>query len=161
MKLQILLVLISCIIIFFALIKTKKKKSLLEQIHLQWFGDTSGSILKLTLSGITFDVMADSNFNQTGSQTENDRIPTSGNSFPKKTKRIMKVESVVIKADPSTRNFLESLADAIKDFSMSYKTADGSVFRAKGSINYENVESEENRATIQLHPNAKWEPFIA
>ena len=124
-------------------------------------GNTSGSIRKLTIGGITYDVMADSNFNQRGSGFENDRIPTSGNSFKKMTKRIQKVESVIVKADPNTRINLKAQSEQLDDLSMSYTTADNSVFRAKGSIFFENVESEENRATVQLHPNADWELFVA
>ncbi len=160
MIIYILLTLI--IILTLSIYNTKKPKDdIFKHVHLQWHGDASGSVRKLTLSGITFDVLSDSNFNQTGSQTENDRIPTSGNSFQKKTKRIMKVESVIVKCDPNTRNTLEALADSLEDFSMSYTTADESVFRAKGSIEFESVETEENRGTIQLHPNAKWEKFVA
>lgn len=124
-------------------------------------GNTSGSIRKLTLNGITFDVLSDSNFNETGSAYENDRIPTSGESFKKMTKRVQKVESVVVRANPAVRKQLADLADSTSDFPMSYTTADRSVRRANGSINFENRETEENRATIQLHPKAGWEDFEA
>lgn len=124
-------------------------------------GKTSGSILKLTLSGITFDVFADANLSQVGSQTENSMIPTSGKAFQKKMKRIMGVEGVKVVSDPDTRNTLESLADALEPFAMSYTTADGTVFRAKGIIEFEAVESEENAGTVKCFPEGKWEKFVA
>lgn len=124
-------------------------------------GNGSGSIRKITLNGITYDVMADSNFNETGSAHENDRIPTSGASFKKMTKRVQKVESVVVKANPDERQLLKAQSDALTDFPMSYTTADGSVRRANGSIFFENRETEENRATLQLHPSGDWEEFVA
>ncbi|HUX61448.1 MAG TPA: hypothetical protein VMV32_09075 [Ignavibacteriaceae bacterium] len=124
-------------------------------------GDGSGSILKITLDGITFDVMADSNFNETGSGFENDRIATSGKSFKKMTKRVEKVESVILKANANDKQQLKYLSEKLEDFPMSYKTADGSVRRAKGSIYFETRETEENRATIQLHPANGWEEFVA
>ena len=124
-------------------------------------GNATGSIRKLTLDGITFDVMADSNFSETGAGFENDRIPTSGASIKKMTKRVQKVESVVIKANPEEKQRLQVLNDRLTDFPMSYTTADGSVFRTNGSINFETRETEENRATIQLHPSNGWEIFNA
>ena len=122
-------------------------------------GDIAGSIRKLTLDGISFDVMADANFNKTGSSTENDRIPTSGKSFKKMTKRVQKVESVVIKVNTDEDEILEGLADRLEDFPMSYTKADGSVYRATGSIEYESSETMENRGTVQLHPSDGWEKF--
>ena len=124
-------------------------------------GNTTGSIRKITLNAITFDVMADSNFNETGSAFDNDRIPTSGKSVKKMTKRVQKVESVVVKANPDERQLLKALSDSITDFGMSYTTADGSVRRSNGSIFFENRETEENRATLQLHPSGDWEEFVA
>lgn len=121
--------------------------------------DISGSIRKLTLDGITFDVMSDANLSKTGSQFENDRIATSGKSFKKMTKRVTKVESVVIKLNVDEDEILEGLAERLEDFPMSYTTASGSVYRAVGSIEYESFETMENRGTVQLHPSTTWDRF--
>ena len=122
-------------------------------------GNTSGSNRKTTINGFVFDIFADANFNETGSKYENDRIPTSGKSFKKMTKRVEKVESVILKANSEERQILRDLSDAIEDFPFSYMTADGSTRRANGSIFFENRETEENRATVQYHPAEDWEEF--
>lgn len=124
-------------------------------------GRAAGSILKVTLDGITFDVFADANLNQVGSQTENSMIPTSGKAFPKKMKRIMSVEGLKLVADPNSRIQLEELADRLKPFPMSYKTADGTVFRAKGIIEFESAETEEIAGMVKMLPDGKWEKFVA
>lgn len=123
--------------------------------------DTTGSIGKLTLDGITFDVFADSNFSETFTRFENDRIPTSGRNIKKMTRRVPKVESVVVAANGEEKQVLILLGETTVDFPMSYETAGGDVYRATGSIEVENRETEENRATLQLHPAGTWNPFLA
>lgn len=123
--------------------------------------DTGGSIRKLLLDGVPFDVMADSNFSEIITKFENDRIPTSGRNLKKMTRRVPKVESVVVACNGEEREVLKLLGETTVDFSMSYETAGGDTYRAVGSIEVENRESEELRATIQLHPAGKWEPFVA
>lgn len=158
----ILLILFLISALLFMLFKHKNKKvNLFESMHLQWFGDVSGSIRKVVLDGISFDAIMDTNISETGSAYENDRIATSGKSFKKMTKRVEKAESVVLKANADEKELLKGLAERLDDFPMSYTTADGSVFRTKGSIEFEGRETMENRATIQMHPADTWEIFSA
>lgn len=123
--------------------------------------NVSGSIRKLTLDGVTYDVLGDANFSETGSGFESDAVPTSGDNIHKMTKRAKKVEGVVVGCNGTERDALEALADRTTDFPMSYETASGDVYRAQGWIEFENRETEENRASIQLHPRKKWTSFIA
>jgi hypothetical protein len=44
---------------------------------------------------------------------------------------------------------------------MSYTEASGDVYRASGWIEFESHETEENRATIQMHPRNDWSAFLA
>lgn len=121
----------------------------------------TGSIRKVTLNGITFDAMADANFSEIGSQFENEAVPTSGRNLRKMTRRAKNVESVVLACDGSEREIISNLADQVDDFPMSYETASGDVYRATGWIEFENRETEEGRATIQMHPrNNEWQPFL-
>ncbi|MCK5127579.1 MAG: hypothetical protein KAR42_15085 [candidate division Zixibacteria bacterium] len=123
--------------------------------------DTGGSIRKVTLDGTAFDVFADSNFSETITRFENDRIPTSGRNIKKMTRRVPKVESVVLAANGEEKQVLILLGETTVDFPMSYETAGGDVYRTTGSIEVENRETEELRATVQLHPSTHWNPFLA
>jgi len=125
-------------------------------------GDVSGSIRKVTLDGISFDVAADANFKEAGSQYENDVILTSGRNIKKQTKRAKTVEGVTIIANGSEKELLTEMAERKKDIPMSYETAGGDVYRATGWIDFESRETEELKATVKMTPrNNKWEAFVA
>ena len=123
--------------------------------------DTSGSIRKVTLDGITFDVPADANFKETPSQYETDAIPTSGRNIKKMTKRVRVVDGVSIICNGAERELLKDLAEGHKDIPMSYETAGGDVYRATGWIEFESRETEELKATVKMFPrNNRWEAFV-
>ncbi len=123
--------------------------------------DTTGSIKKVTLDGVTFDVFADTNISETGSAFENSSIPTSGRNLRKMVGRPENREGVVLACNGFERGVLKGLADGVADFPMSYETAGGDVYRAAGWIEFENRETEESRATIQMHPRDTWTEFVA
>jgi hypothetical protein len=123
--------------------------------------DLSGTLRRITLDGITFDCMADTNATEVGSAFENSAVPTSGRNMRKMMRRTENREGIVLACNGSERELLRGLADRRTDFPMSYETAAGDVYRAQGWIEFENRETEENRATIQMHPRTEWEPFIA
>lgn len=123
--------------------------------------DVSGSLRKVTLDGVTFDVFGDTNISATPSAFENTSVPTSGRNMRKMMKRSEIRESVTIVANGAEQEALKELAERLTDFPMSYETAGGDVFRATGWIEFESHETEENRATIQMHPRQSWEAFLA
>jgi len=123
--------------------------------------DTTGSIRKLTLDGVTFDVMADTNVNEMGSRYEVEAVPTSGRSLKKMVRRSEDRESVVVACNGAEREILKELAERIEDYSMSYETAAGDVYRTTGFIEFESRETEESRATLKLIPRDRWESFVA
>lgn len=123
--------------------------------------DIAGSLRKVTLDGITFDAFGDANVKEVGSGWENDAVPTSGRNIKKMTKRAEKREGIVLACNGAEREMLQELAERTSDFPMSYETASGDVFRCIGWIEFESRETEENRATVQLHPRDKWDPFLA
>lgn len=123
--------------------------------------DIVGTLRKVTLDGVTFDVMADTNISEVGSSIENEAVPTSGRNMRKMTRRAENRESVVIACNGAERELLRDLSERVGDYPMSYETAAGDVYRAVGWIEFENRETEENRATIQMHPTANWESFLA
>lgn len=124
--------------------------------------DIAGTLRKVTIDGITYDVMADTNVTETGSAFENEAIPTSGKNMKKMTRRPENRESVVLACNGDERELLRAAADSPRtNIPLSYETAAGDVFRADGWIEFENRETEENRATIQMHPRTEWDQFVA
>lgn len=125
-------------------------------------GDISGTPKKVTLDGVTFDVMADTNISEVGSSVENEGVPTSGRTMRKQTKRVENREGVVLACNGAERDILKGFSENSKDIPMSYETAGGDVYRApNGFIEFENRETEENRATITMIPRDGWESFLA
>lgn len=124
-------------------------------------GDVSGSIKKVTLNGVTFDVMGDANVSEVGSGVSNEMIPTSGRMVRKTTKRVQAREGVVLACNGSERELLKALSESSEDFPMSYETAGGDTYRATGVIEFESRETEENRATVTLLPRGEWSTFLA
>lgn len=123
--------------------------------------DISGTLRRVILDGTTFDVMADTNVTEMGGAFENEGVPTSGRNMKKMTRRVETREGVVIACNGTEREILKELSERTTDFPMSYETAAGDVYRSVGWIEFENRETEENRATIQMHPRIDWESFIA
>lgn len=123
--------------------------------------DIVGAIRKVTLDGVSFDCFSDTNITEVGSQWQNESIPTSGRNMRKMTKRAENREGIVIAANGAERDILKELSERQTDFTMSYETAAGDVYRCSGWIEFENRETEENRASIQMHPRNTWEPFLA
>jgi hypothetical protein len=123
--------------------------------------DISGTLRKVTLDGVTFDVMADTNVTAMGSNIESDGVPTSGRLMRKMTKRADTREGVVLACNGAEFELLNELATRITDFSMSYEEAGGDVYRCQGFIEFENRETEENRASIKMFSRSnEWETFL-
>lgn len=121
--------------------------------------DVAGTIKKVTLDGVTYDVPADINISEMGSGFENTLIPTSGRNVLKQVKRGETREGVVLIANDQEMDVLTALAEQQTSFPMSYETASGTVKRATGWIEFANRETEENRAAIILLPEGKWSTF--
>jgi hypothetical protein len=112
----------------------------------------SGSIRKLALSGIAFNVAADSNVSMPGSGWENSNVPTSGPNMRKMTKRSIDADGLVVIANADDLAALKTLAEQLDPFTMSVTNAAGDTLRNTGTINIDTHESEENRVTIKLLP---------
>lgn len=127
-------------------------------------GRTSGTLRKLLLNGISYDVPADINVTIHLSPFETEGIPSSGRTMFKMTIKTPLAEGVVLLADPAEQVNLRAFAALLSDSPMSMTFADGTVARGVGRINLENVETEENRVAIQLIPNTAlgaWDYFVA
>lgn len=113
----------------------------------------SGSIRKLALSGIAFNVAADSNVSMPVSGWENSNVPTSGPNMRKMTKRSIDADGIVVIANADDLAQLKTLAEQMTSFTMSVTNAAGDTLRNTGTINIDTHESEENRVTIKLLPD--------
>jgi len=120
-----------------------------------------GSIRKLTIEGIPFDVMADANFSEVFSNYENEVIPTSGKGMRRMVKRVPVIEGVVLATSGADRERLRSFNTQLGDVKYSYTNAAGDTAKASGTFNIENNESEANRTTITLMPADEWTVFLA
>ena len=123
--------------------------------------DVAGTPRKITLDGVTYDVFADTNIQSTPGRYQNDPVPTSGRTMRKMTRRTPSRESVILVANAVEQEALREISDSNADIPMSYETAGGDVWRANGFINFESHETEENRATVHMHPREGWDLFAA
>lgn len=113
----------------------------------------SGTPRKLTLDGVSYDVAADINITLNLSPFEVEGVPTSGRTMMKRTVRTQTAESVVIIATPTEQDQIRELSERLDVFPAAITMADGAVWRTTGNINFEAVESEENRASIMIIPD--------
>jgi len=120
----------------------------------------SGTLRKVTLDGVTFDVFADSDIKEVGSSHENSSIPTSGANLRKMVARSESREGLTLVCDGAGFALLKSLAEKLTDFPMSYEDASGDVYRANGWIEFEGRQTAENKATISMHPRDTWSQFL-
>jgi len=122
-------------------------------------GDTVGSLIGASVEGIPFRVAADANVTFIATKFENSKIPTSGKAMRKMVKRIPSMEGATLVCNPDELAALKSFAEDPEDIKFSVTFADGSVYKGEGTIEVENWESEEGRATVQFLPNDDWTKY--
>lgn len=121
--------------------------------------DVSGSIRKFTVEGISFRVMADANVSRRPTAVENTMIPTSGAAMQKKMKVTPSMEGVVLGVNGDEMESLKSFAEGMELIKVTIEMANGDQYRCTGQIEIEAHESEENRATVTVHPDGDWTFF--
>ena len=120
-----------------------------------------GTIRKVVLNGISFDVMADSNVTFNRAQYEREGVPTSGRTLQKMTKRVQTIEGLTLGVTSDEMELLKSISDGIADVTMSITLADTSVYKATGAVYFESYESENGQASVTLIPKNDWTAFTA
>jgi hypothetical protein len=121
--------------------------------------DLVGSLRKITLDGVTYNVHATSGFSGPGSLYENTSIPTSGQNMRKMVKRANVKEKIELICNAIEADDLKTLSESTGDITMAIETAAGDVYRTTGWIAYEGFESEEGKVTLNLHPRTDWTLF--
>ena len=113
---------------------------------------STGTIRKLMIEGISFDVAGDADFNETLTQFENSLIITSGRAVIKQEKRAQQVEDVVLVTNGNDRAQLTSFADGGEELAMSYTDRSSNTYRFVGTINVDSNQTMESRTTISILP---------
>jgi hypothetical protein len=125
----------------------------------------SGTVLKVTLDGVSYGTPMDINVTFNYSKFENENIPVSGgDNMHKKVLRSPDMEGINITGDELIQERLTKLADRTKPFPFSITLASGSTFKSEGFINVENFETETNKATVKFMPKRSidaWTLFAA
>ncbi len=120
-----------------------------------------GSIRKVVIDGITFDVPLDADITFNASQYTIEGVATSGDNMTKRTKRVQTIEGLTIATSAAEMITLRDKADSLADKTLSIELADGSVFKSSGQINFENYTSQDGKTAIQLIPRKAWTEFLA
>lgn len=123
--------------------------------------DVTGTPRKFTVEGQPFRLAADTNVTQTTTKFENSMVPTSGESMRKMVKRVPMREGIVLIVNADEMEDLKAFSEQIDDVKVSYTNAAGDEYKCEGTIEIENVETEEGRMTVQVHPRDDWTPIIA
>lgn len=126
-------------------------------------GRVSGTLRKVTLDGLTYDVAADADVTINPS-IEKTGLPTSGRTMMQHVIRIPEAEAITLSVDPTEQAVLTLLNKRLDDYPMALTLADGSVYRAVGQIALETITSANNVATLRAIPNnasQDWELFAA
>lgn len=124
-------------------------------------GDNVGSIRRVVIDGITFDVYPDVDITFNKSKYTVEGMATSGRNMTKYTKRVQTIEGLVLATNPAEMVLISEKADSLADKTLSIELADGSVFKATGKVNFENYTSQDGKSNIQLIPKNDWTPFLA
>jgi TRAP-type uncharacterized transport system substrate-binding protein len=123
--------------------------------------DVSGSLRSVTLAGLPYAVSAEAGATAILTGWENSRIAHSGGSMRKMIKRVRTVSGVVLILGGSDRSNLTALADSSEDITLAFEDASGNSYKATGSIEFENWETEDNKCTLTMQAEDEWTPVLA
>lgn len=123
---------------------------------------TVGSLRGMSIAGQKFDTPADANVEVKLSPFETEAVPTSGKTLYKMTIVSPDQESINLSVDEEEAESLREIASRQDDYSLSLVLASGKEYKCQGRINFENVTTEDGKATIKAMPNNAlkgWELF--
>ena len=120
-----------------------------------------GTLRKYMIKGISFDVAADADIEDTLTEFENSLIASSGAPLLKQEKRPVTKTGLVLLTTGAEREILKDIADGGKSERQSYTDRAGNVYRFSGSINVDSHTTMESRTTITLLPMTKVTAVLA
>ena len=118
-----------------------------------------GSIQKLSLDGIPFNVKADADFSMPLSKFEKEQLATSGEPITIKKKRVREVEGINIQCTGEEAEVLRVLDERSVPFKISFTEADQTTWRCIGHISTGARTTMEINAEIMIKPQSDWEVF--
>lgn len=121
---------------------------------------TAGSLRKMVINGISYDVAADADISHVFTTFEVSRVPSSGVSMKKMVKRVPTAENFVLLTSGSEREQLKEFSEQIADVPITYTDAAGNEYTCEGSFNIDNNTTQENRTTIIVQPDLDWTAFL-
>jgi hypothetical protein len=121
----------------------------------------TGTIKKLVIDGVTYDVSADAKASFNPSQYETEGQATTGETMFKMTKRVQTMEGVETMMTPKQLESLRAKVDSLADLTLAITLIDGTTYRGSGRVKLDKWESDTGKATIDLIPRAPWTPFLA
>lgn len=116
----------------------------------------SGSLNKMGIDGLPFDVAGDADLSEMFTSFVNSVIVTSGVGSISQEKRVPEVSSVVLVLKPGDKSLLASIQDSGDAVSLSYTHRDGTRYAGLGTINIEANTTMQNRTTLTLLPVGVW-----
>src|SRR4030042_1108333 len=114
--------------------------------------DNVGTLRKIVIDGITFDVFADTNVEFNPSKFKTEGMPTTGKTMFKMTRVVMEKKGIGIATAHAEMETLKEKAESLADVTLAVEYADGSVYRATGRIDFEGYESDSGKSTIRMIP---------
>ena len=121
--------------------------------------DDSGSIVQVSVNGVPYDAMADSDFDPVPSTIKTEGVATSGRNMMKRTYQVQEVKSVDIAANGQERQNLQAIAEGTTDVTLSYTTMAGDSWKASGRINFDSWKNQDQKGTLTMIPRTKWQFF--
>lgn len=125
-----------------------------------------GTLKSFTYNGLTYRVMGEADANIVGGVYENTPINHSGGSTPKKVRRNQAITGMILDVTAGEMEDLKAANDEIVDFPgnpMSIEDVEGNVYQSSGFINVQGMTTQENAATVDVHPMVEegWTLFLA
>lgn len=122
-------------------------------------GGKAGTLRGISIAGVSYDVIADTNATRIGSVYENTTVSTTGKPILQQTKRNEDMEGIKLGCDPQEHAELKKIADDGSEVEINLTYADGKTYGSTGWINIDNHESETNTTNIKLMPTESWSVF--
>lgn len=123
-------------------------------------GRSIGTIKKIAIDGITYDIPADAKFNFNPAGYDIEGQATTGQTLFAYKKRIP-IQEGELSVTPAELMKLQGISDTPADATFSVTLADGSVFKATGRLKLDNYETDTGKIKITMIPVKKWTPFLA
>lgn len=124
-------------------------------------GNSVGTLSKVVIDGMTFDVFPDSKVSYNPSDFEIEAQVTTGDALFKMTKRIPAMEGLELACTLNQLEILKEKSNSVADITLAVEFADASIYRSSGRIKTDNWESDTGKISVDLLPKRGWTAFLA